>query len=178
MRPPTLDDFCRLDLIDCIVNIGSGGNIYKPWIMSKKVMAFGTFDLFHPWHVYYLSQAERLGDELIIVIARDTRVQKLKWRRSHDDENSRLSNVSYAFRDAHVILGDETNILTPLSVHQPDVLAFWYDQKIPEEQIREHFPTIEIVRIGGYETDKWKSSKLRQGYEESQEEDQDFFGKK
>jgi FAD synthetase len=44
----------------------------------KKVMTFGTFDLFHPGHVYYLSEAESLGDELIVIIARDERVTKLK----------------------------------------------------------------------------------------------------
>jgi glycerol-3-phosphate cytidylyltransferase-like family protein len=27
---------------------------------AKKVMAFGTFDIFHPGHVYYLTEAERL----------------------------------------------------------------------------------------------------------------------
>jgi cytidyltransferase-like protein len=45
---------------------------------AKKVMAFGTFDIFHPGHVYYLTEAERLGDSFIIVIARDERVAKLK----------------------------------------------------------------------------------------------------
>ncbi len=43
----------------------------------------------------------------------------------------------------------------------PDVLAFGYDQRVPEEKIHELFPKIEIRRIGGYETDKWKSSLLR-----------------
>jgi cytidyltransferase-like protein len=45
---------------------------------GKKVMTFGTFDLFHPGHVYYISQAESLADELIIIIARDERVKKMK----------------------------------------------------------------------------------------------------
>lgn len=44
----------------------------------KKVMAFGTFDLFHPGHQYYLSEASKSGDELIVVIARDLRVEHIK----------------------------------------------------------------------------------------------------
>ena len=32
----------------------------KAGIQLKKVMAFGTFDLFHPGHIYYLSEAEKL----------------------------------------------------------------------------------------------------------------------
>ena len=52
-------------------------------------MAFGTFDIFHPGHVYYLTEAERLGDTFTIVIARDERVAKLKWRKPKDDEEIR-----------------------------------------------------------------------------------------
>jgi FAD synthetase len=44
----------------------------------KHVMCFGTFDVFHPGHIYYITEAEKLADTLTIVIARDTRVEKLK----------------------------------------------------------------------------------------------------
>jgi FAD synthetase len=130
-------------------------------------MCFGTFDIFHPGHVYYISEAEKLGDSLIIVIARDARVAKLKWRPPHDNEDIRLKNVSCAFRNATVILGDASDIFTPLRQYTPDILAFGYDQRVPEEEIRELFSGIEIVRIGGYEVEKWKSSILRDKIEES-----------
>jgi glycerol-3-phosphate cytidylyltransferase-like family protein len=41
---------------------------------STHVMCFGTFDIFHPGHAYYLSEAKKLGDTITIVIARDHRV--------------------------------------------------------------------------------------------------------
>jgi FAD synthetase len=130
-------------------------------------MCFGTFDIFHPGHVYYISEAEKLGDNLTIVIARDARVAKLKWRIPKDDETIRMQNVRYAFRDATVILGNESDIFAPLRIYTPDILAFGYDQRVPEEEIRELFSGIEIVRIGGYEVEKWKSSILRDKIEES-----------
>ncbi len=40
----------------------------------KHVMCFGTFDIFHPGHEFYLSEAEKLADTMTIVIARDHRV--------------------------------------------------------------------------------------------------------
>ncbi len=132
---------------------------------TRNVMAFGTFDIFHPGHVYYLSEAETLGERLIIIIARDNRVTQLKWRTPQDDELTRLRNVAYAFPHAEVFLGDEADIFAPLRLYQPDILVFWYDQRVPEEQIRELFPTLEIVRTGGYEIEKWKSSILREGAE-------------
>ena len=37
-------------------------------------MCFGTFDIFHLGHAYYLSEASRLADHMTVVIARDHRV--------------------------------------------------------------------------------------------------------
>ena len=65
------------------------------------------------------------------------------------------------FPDASVILGHESDIFAPIRELHPDLLAFGYDQKVPESRIKELFPDIEIVRIGGYETAKYKSSILR-----------------
>jgi glycerol-3-phosphate cytidylyltransferase-like family protein len=60
-----------------------------------------------------------------------------------------------------VILGHESDIFEPIRSLHPDLLAFGYDQRVPEDKIRELFPDITIVRIVGHETDKWKSSLLR-----------------
>lgn len=127
----------------------------------NHVMCFGTFDIFHPGHVFYLSEAEKLAPKMTIVIARDARVTKLKWRIPHDNEDLRLINVANAFRHSEVILGDEEDIFLPLRQIQPDILAFGYDQRVPEEKIHEFFPDMEIVRIGGFEVEKYKSSILR-----------------
>lgn len=124
-------------------------------------MTFGTFDLFHPGHIYYLSEAARYGDELIVVIARDTRVAHGKWRYPIHDELSRQKSVEKGFPDATVVLGDEHDIFAPIREYVPHILAFGYDQRVPEEKLKSLFPNVEIVRIGGYEVEKWKSSKLR-----------------
>jgi FAD synthetase len=78
------------------------------------VMCFGTFDIFHPWHQYYLSEAAKLGTQLIVVIARDHRVISGKWKTPIHSENERLQNVANTFPDAIVILGDEHDIFAPL----------------------------------------------------------------
>ena len=98
---------------------------------------------------------------MIVVIARDARVEQLKSRAPRDGEDLRKENVEKSFPEALVVLGDETDIFAPLRLHHPDILAFGYDQRVPEDKIRELFPDITIVRIGGHETEKWKSSLLR-----------------
>jgi len=40
-------------------------------IKKKKVMVFGTFDIFHPGHRSFLNQAKKYGNYLIVVVARD-----------------------------------------------------------------------------------------------------------
>ena len=125
------------------------------------VMCFGTFDLFHPGHKYYISEASKLASHMTIVIARDARVAHGKGRTSIHKEGERLESVKTAFPTARVILGDEHDIFAPIRTLEPDILAFGYDQRVPEEKLHELFPHISITRIGGYETDRWKSSILR-----------------
>jgi glycerol-3-phosphate cytidylyltransferase-like family protein len=99
---------------------------------------------------------------MFIVIARDARVEALKKRKPHDDEEARLANVAHAFPHATVILGDESDIFAPLRTYEPHILVFGYDQRVPEDRIREFFPTTEIARIGSYEPERWKSSLIRE----------------
>ena len=39
------------------------------------VAATGTFDLLHPGHVLYLERSKALGDELVVIVARDLNVR-------------------------------------------------------------------------------------------------------
>ncbi len=39
------------------------------------VVATGTFDLLHPGHVLYLERSKILGDELVVIVARDVNVR-------------------------------------------------------------------------------------------------------
>ncbi|MBU0625913.1 adenylyltransferase/cytidyltransferase family protein [Patescibacteria group bacterium] len=45
---------------------------------KKKVMLFGTFDILHPGHEYVFSQAKNYGDCVMVVLARDVTVKKVK----------------------------------------------------------------------------------------------------
>ncbi len=60
---------------------------------QTTVMTFGTFDIFHPGHAYYLSQAARLGERLITVVARDTTVLAIKGKMPRENEHRRREGV-------------------------------------------------------------------------------------
>jgi len=43
-----------------------------------KVMAQGTFDILHPGHLHYFNESAEKGEELVVVISRDSRVSDRK----------------------------------------------------------------------------------------------------
>ena len=59
---------------------------------QKVVLASGVFDLIHLGHVRFLEEAKRAGGEnakLIVIIARDSNVEKMKVRKPIMSEDQR-----------------------------------------------------------------------------------------
>ena len=76
--------------------------------MKKVVMAFGEFDGIHAGNINYLNAAKKLGDELIVAIARDT----APWKPATHfrlPEKERLDLVRRLHIADKVILGGLTN---------------------------------------------------------------------
>ncbi len=125
---------------------------------KKVVLAFGTYDLFHPGHEYFLREAKQLGDCLVVIVARDTNVQKIKGRAPYDLEQDRLAHVvSFPFVD-EAMLGyeDFAKHLQVLEDIEPDIICLGYDQQatLPDGPWR-------VVRLDPYKSDQYKSSLLR-----------------
>jgi len=38
--------------------------------VTRRIVAQGTFDLIHPGHIHYFSEAAAMGDELHVIVAR------------------------------------------------------------------------------------------------------------
>lgn len=137
---------------------------------SKKqrlVMGFGTFDGVHPGHLFYLSELKKLGDELVMVIARDANVERIKGKPPlFNEEERRMAILKTGIPD-EVVLGNETDFFKVLRDLGPDVLGFGYDQWADMETIRKQFPTIEMVRLEAHEPEKYKSSIIKQRYNET-----------
>ncbi len=132
----------------------------KPYKKHKKiVISFGTFDIFHPWHKYFLKEAKKLWDKLITIIARDKNVEKLKWKKPKNNENFRLLQVKKSNIADKVLLGDKENPLKWIDFYKPDIICLGYDQKGFSELLKK-YKNIKIVRIWAFKEDIYKSSKL------------------
>ncbi|QQR83078.1 adenylyltransferase/cytidyltransferase family protein [Candidatus Peregrinibacteria bacterium] len=126
----------------------------------KKVMGFGTFDGLHPGHLEYLKQLRSLGDFVMVVVARDRNVERIKGRLPKYNEKERLSAVEATLLADEVMMGNEEDFMQCLRDHKPTVIGLGYDQKADVTRIQAEFPQIHIHRLKAYAPEKYKSSLL------------------
>ena len=136
----------------------------------KVVLASGVFDLLHLGHVRFLEEAKKAGGknaELIVIIARDSTVEKEKGRKPVMSENQRRALVESLKVVDEAVLGFEKFDLGDVVERvKPDVIALGYDQTEVEKGTRTYVDNqklnIQVVRIGKFEEDELdSSSKIR-----------------
>ena len=129
-----------------------------------RVLCCGTFDYLHPGHESFLRQASALGNQLYVVIARDSNVVKLKGRRPDHNELVRKARVENLGIAQKVFLGNEgLNLLQIVHELNPDVIALGYDQHCPENLITS-FPMVRIRKLDSFEPERFKSSVIRKQF--------------
>ena len=133
--------------------------------MTKKVLAFGTFDLLHEGHKYFLNEAKKYGDKMFVVIARDKTVLRVKGFLPKQNENERIKNIEKLKIADKVILGSENDYYSILSEIKPDIICLGYDQTAfvdnLEKEIESRGLKTKIIRIKPLHPEKYKSSIMR-----------------
>lgn len=118
-----------------------------------RVLATGTFDILHPGHLLYLSEAKALGDELYVIVARDSTVKHKP--KPIVPEGQRLAVVSALQIVDKALLGSEKDMFEPLREIKPDIIALGknqhFDEKELEAQLRAHGIKAKVVRIRSFE---------------------------
>jgi FAD synthetase len=131
----------------------------------QKILIFGTFDGLHPGHRDFFAQSAKLG-RVFAVVARDVNVAKIKNRRPHFSERSRLATVARSPKIHSARLGDRKDFLRPISEIRPDTIALGFDQKtfsISElkTKLKKINLTPKIIRLKSFRPEKYKSSLLQ-----------------
>ncbi len=130
---------------------------------KKKVMVFGTFALLHPGHLYFFRQAKQYGDKLIVVVARDFTVQKIKGFWPKLDERARKEMVGAVKFVDEAVLGDKFDWYKIILKYKPGVICLGYDQTAPKnfsEELQKRGVAAKIFRLKSYKPKKFKSSKI------------------
>ncbi len=137
----------------------------------KIVLASGTFDLLHLGHVKYLEEAKRAGGrnaELIVIVARDSTVEKRRGTKPIVPENQRRALVdSLKVVDDAVLGYEDFDIEKVIQKIKPDVIALGYDrsdiQQAVRDYVKENRLVIKVVKISKFENEELNSSsKIKQ----------------
>jgi len=132
----------------------------------KTVMAFGSFDIVHEGHKAYLQEAKSFGNHLIVVVARDSNIEKFKGRKPMHHEMERLMHVAELEMVDKAVLGHPDDILEVIEEYKPSILCLGYDQKTIddktlEKELQRRKVKAIIVRAKPFQPEKYKSSKFR-----------------
>ncbi|WP_049987031.1 adenylyltransferase/cytidyltransferase family protein [Halobellus rufus] len=103
--------------------------------MTRRVVAQGTFDLVHPGHVHYLSEAAALGEELHVIVARRQNVTHKEPPVLPDRQRRDVIDALGVVTEAH--LGHTEDIFVPIERIDPDVIVLGHDQHHDDDAIRE-----------------------------------------
>ncbi len=137
----------------------------------KIVLASGVFDLLHLGHVRFLEEAKKAGGsnaELIVIIARDSTVEKTKGKKPIMSEDQRRALVESLKVVDEAVLGYEgLEIGEVIEKVKPEIIALGYDQTQMEQEVMSyvaaHKVSVQIVRIGKFaENALDSSSKIKQ----------------
>jgi len=138
---------------------------------QKIVLASGVFDLLHLGHVRFLEEAKKAGGknaELIVIVARDSTVEKRKGKKPVVPESQRRALVESLKVVDEAILGyEEFDMGRVIDKIKPDIIALGYDQDNMEKAVKKYVKKsglkIKIVRIGKFGEDELdSSSKIKQ----------------
>ncbi len=130
-------------------------------------MIFGTFDMLHEGHLDFFRQARALSPDpyLIVSIARDSSVVRVKGRASRHTENERKELVEKNELVDEVVLGDVEGYINHIQACAPDIIALGYDQKGEyvknlEQDLKSVGLATQITKLQPFKPDVYKTSKL------------------
>ena len=146
----------------------------KRKVKSAKVLVFGVFDLLHPGHVAFIRAAAKHG-KVTVVVTPDAKVLAEKGRPAFFDENARLAMVAALKGVEQAELGDKGARWTVVARLAPDVICIGHDQDASHPKFLAQVAGLrkppKIVRIGGHETRKYSSTRLKLEIHRTREKD-------
>ena len=112
----------------------------------SKVMVGGCFNSIHSGHIFFLKEAKKLGDTLIVVLTHDKNNNK-PYAIPVADRKKRLKSLNIADK---IMIGDASDKTKIVEELKPDVIVLGYDQTLPEGLTK--FPCVNIKKFGNHST--------------------------
>lgn len=104
-----------------------------------RVLVFGVFDGLHKGHHAFLRQARKSGDFVIVAVARDEVVRRLKGSAPRFELQRRMRELRRLPHVAKVVPGDSAlGCYLVVRRHKPDVIVLGYDQRALYKDLKRH----------------------------------------
>ena len=130
-----------------------------------RVVATGVFDIIHSGHAHFFNAAKEHGDELVVIVANDDTVRKMKGEPILSAE-MRAEVVSHMKPVDRAVIG-RTGDMLDIVVEEikPDVIALGYDQRLfttseLEDKLSDRGLKVKVVRLPEMEQDLAGSRKI------------------
>ena len=140
-----------------------------------RIMVFGTFDMIHEGHTDLFKQARALAlrqgsgkspdPYLIVSVARDEVVTRIKGTKPKNSETERRSAVAKHELVDEAVLGDAEGYIRHIRANKPDIIALGYDQEgefvenLEKDLVKAGMET-RVVRLAAFKPELYKTSKL------------------
>lgn len=113
---------------------------------NKRILAGGCFNSIHPGHIYFLKEAKKIGDKLIVILANDKNNRK-SYAVPAKERKRMMESLNLADK---VLIGnskDKTKIVKKI---KPNIIVLGYDQEMPDGL--ENFEYVRIKKLSNYST--------------------------
>ena len=128
----------------------------------KKILVFGTFDGLHSGHFNLFKQDRKYGNYLVVVVARDKTVKKIKKYLPSKNEGERLKDLQRYNLIDETKLGENKNPYKIIEKIKPDIICLGYDQTHFTNDLSKKLKKIklktQIFRLRPYKPKKYHSS--------------------
>ena len=122
----------------------------------KKVITYGTFDLFHVGHLNILKRAKELGDYLVVAVSSD-KFNEIKGKKVYYTLEDRVA-ILKAFKYVDEVIVEEgwDQKVKDVQEHNIDIFVMGDDWKGKFDHLKEYCEVVYLPRTGGISTTKIK----------------------
>ena len=122
----------------------------------KKVITYGTFDLFHVGHLNIIKRAKALGDYLIVAVSSDAFNAQKGKKAYHSDHDRKLILEAIRYVDEVIFEESWDQKIKDVQEHDVDVFVMGDDWEGKFDFLKDYCEVVYLPRTDGISTTKIK----------------------
>ena len=123
----------------------------------KKVITYGTFDLFHVGHLNLIKRAKALGDYLIVAVSSDAFNAQKGKKAYHSDQDRKTILEAIRYVDEVIFKEKKKKKIKDVKEHDVDIFVMGDDWKGKFDFLKDYCEVVYLPRTEGISTTKIKN---------------------